>query len=365
MINLLLFGAGVYVRGSFSNKDPLGNIGASLIEGFHRGLISKVFIKSSSSSSCQASAKINHIAGFELAFSCRDNLLDEDFLRSNNIHAAIIALPDHLHYPYLKRCAQLELHAITVKPFVESLQQAEELCELYKSKNLFGFIEFHKRFDKHNILLKNDIKGSCISRILIDYSQDLRVPTNDFRKWSSYTNVFQYLGVHYVDLVHWMTKAEPVRISTYASGSHLSQMGLRSPDNVDVVIEWVRNCQSFTSIHLTSWAESHGDILPSRQSIQVLTNNSRIELDQANRGYVRTIDGNYNIVNPYFSREYIINRVRRYSGYGIDNYLAFFELINNSIETPSFSVDERLCSFESALLSVMVTEKVSSDIENA
>ena len=365
MSNLLLFGAGVYVQGSCSLESSLGNIGAALIEGFRCGLVSKVFIKSSSASSCQCSAKINHIAGEVFAFSCRDEAINKDFLKANSISAAIVALPDHLHYEYLKRCAELNLHVITVKPFVETVQQATALSATYKSKNLFGFVEFHKRFDMQNILLKNDINGSIISRILIDYSQDSRVPIDDFRKWCSYTNVFQYLGVHYVDLVHWLTEAVPVRIHTYQSGSQLYLKGVKSPDNVDVIIEWCRKEQMFTSVHLTSWAESHGDILPSRQRIEVLTNNSRIDLDQADRGYERISNGRYSIVNPYFSKEFIVNGVRRYSGYGIDNYIAFFELVKGFSNAINISIDERLCTFESAVTSVMVTEKVSSDIANA
>ena len=101
MINLLLFGAGVYVQGSHLKQNDLGNIGSSLVEGFHQGLISKVFIKATSSSSSTAAQKINHIVGNDFAISCQDDNIDRNFVIQNNISAAIIALPDFLHYEYL------------------------------------------------------------------------------------------------------------------------------------------------------------------------------------------------------------------------------------------------------------------------
>ena len=76
--------------------------------------------------------------------------------------------------------------------------------------------------------------------------------------------------------------------------------------------------------------------------------------------------------SPFFSNhrviqllDYILNGMKRYSGYGIDNYLAFFGLITNSIGPDCCLIDERLCTFDSAMTSVMITEQVSIDIANA
>ena len=32
-----------------------------------------------------------------------------------------------------------------------------------------------------------------------------------FKKWSDTINIFQYLGVHYVDIIRFITKAVPIR----------------------------------------------------------------------------------------------------------------------------------------------------------
>ena len=76
-------------------------------------------------------------------------------------------------------------------------------------------VEFHKRFDKHNILLKNTYESKKLGQPLyfnIEYSQKKIIPEKIFRKWVNKTNILQYLGIHYIDLVYFITKATPIRV---------------------------------------------------------------------------------------------------------------------------------------------------------
>ena len=38
------------------------------------------------------------------------------------------------------------------------------------------------------------------------------VPEKIFKGWADKTNILQYLGVHYIDLVYFVTKATPIRV---------------------------------------------------------------------------------------------------------------------------------------------------------
>jgi len=366
-MNCILFGSGVYVTGSKSLNTSLGNVGAAMLEAYHKGLVKTVFIQSTSDSASFAAEKINRQCGKNLAVAIAPGyLIDEDFVRNNSIVAAVISLPDHLHYQVLHECASLGLHTITVKPFVETVAQAEEVIEAFQQRNLIGCVEFHKRFDHANLLLKNRLRNQSISRILIDYSQDKKVVLEYFYKWAANSNVFQYLGVHYVDLIHWMTGAEPVEVNTYPSGKSLLSQGIDVSDNIDVLITWRGLESDFISFHLTSWAESHDNLCSSRQKIQVLTDTERIESEQADRGFRVINSQGMKVVNPYFSQQYTLNNKTRYNGYGVDAYIAFFEyIIDKQQDIASEEVDERLCTFSSALASVKVTEMVTSFVGNA
>ena len=366
-MNCILFGSGVYVTGSRSLDTPLGNVGAAILEANLKGLLERVYIQSSSDSADFAAKKINSQCSNQIASAIPPGTpIDNDFIQQNRIDAAIVSLPDHLHYQFLHVCASLNLHTITVKPFVETLAQAELLVEKFERQNLVGCVEFHKRFDKANLLLKNKLVSQSISRIFVDYSQDRKVVLDYFPKWASNSNVFQYLGVHYVDLIHWMTGAQPVDVNAYSSGKTLLNDGVAVADNVDVIIKWRGVESEFISVHLTSWAESHDSVCSSRQKIEVLTATERINSEQADRGFRIINNHGLSLINPYFSQRYILNSITRYSGYGIDTYLAFFQHVLAIKQGRMLAkIDERLCTFSSALASVKVTEIVARFLRDA
>lgn len=365
MSNIILFGAGVYVIGTPSESSELGNIGASLVEAKHRGLIDSVYIQSSSSSSKLAAQILNTEFGEVFCHSIDQSTnVDHMFVTEKNINGALIALPDHLHFEYIKKCGELGLHVLTVKPFVVTYEQGTSLINLFQDNGLFGFVEFHKRFDCANLLLRDKLRDQLISRIFVDYSQGYEVPSVKFSKWASSSNVFQYLGVHYVDLIFWLTGSTPTDLRVFSSGHKLKSIGLNVNDNVDVVIPWEGNGQSFNSIHLTSWAENHSSSVPSRQKIEVLTENGRFDSEQAHRGFTCHLDEGFKSINPYFSKCFKINGVNRFSGYGVENYLCFFRLLNDNLVRSEFSVDDRMCSFSDALVSVKVTQSVSEALLN-
>lgn len=366
-MNCILFGSGVYVAGSRSFDTPLGNVGAAILEAISKGLLEKVYIQSSSDSADFAAQKINSQCGNQIASAIPlGTHINNDFIQQNSIDAAIVSLPDHLHYQFLHVCASLNLHTITVKPFVETLAQAELLVEKFEQQNLVGCVEFHKRFDKANLLLKNKLVSQSISRIFVDYSQDRKVVLDYFPKWANNSNVFQYLGVHYVDLIHWMTGAQPVDVNAYSSGKTLLNDGVAVADNVDVIIKWRGVESEFLSVHLTSWAESHDSVCSSRQKIEVLTATERINSEQADRGFRIINNHGLSLINPYFSQRYVLNGITRYSGYGIDTYLAFFQhVLAIKQDMMLAKIDERLCTFSSALASVKVTEIVTRLLRDA
>lgn len=367
-MNILIFGAGVYVRGSYELTSPLGNLGGALAEGKRARLIDKVFIVSTSNSADFAARKINNSSGQDFAFSSNLEVASiARFIQETNVTVAVVALPDDRHYEHIRICGEAGLHVISVKPFVETVKQADHLIALFKSKGTLGCVEFHKRFDKDNLLLRECLlPDEIISRIFVDYSQDKSVALQDFASWASRSNIFQYLGVHYVDLVHWFTGANPVSVSAFKSGVSLKGEGLNVDDNIDVVIEWQNKGNRFNSFHLTSWAENHKSYCPSRQKIEILTNTRRIESDQAYRGFkVIDRDGG-RVINPYFSKPLSINGSTRYFGYGIESYLTFFMCIKERRGSfGSFEdIDDRLCTFESARCSVLVTELVRRRLDD-
>ena len=90
------------------------------------------------------------------------NIINKNKLNS----CAIIATPDHLHFKIAKFCIEKKIHVLVVKPLTPSLEQSKILVNLAKNNNIYGAVEFHKRFDKQNILAKNKINQNEFGKIL-------------------------------------------------------------------------------------------------------------------------------------------------------------------------------------------------------
>ena len=66
---------------------------------------------------------------------------------------AIVAVPDHLHYEVASACLEKGLHTLVVKPLTPNVKEAKKLVSLAKKQNLYGAVEFHKRWDRQNRIL--------------------------------------------------------------------------------------------------------------------------------------------------------------------------------------------------------------------
>ena len=92
---------------------------------------------------------------------------------------AIIAVPDHLHHQIAKDCLEAGIHTLVVKPLTPTYAEGLDLVNLAQKKDLYGAVEFHKRWDKSNIILRDKIKSGVLGTPLncwIEYSQRKSVP---------------------------------------------------------------------------------------------------------------------------------------------------------------------------------------------
>ena len=73
----------------------------------------------------------------------------------NKPSCAIVAVPDHLHHQVAKDCLEAGLHVLLVKPFTPTYEEGKDLVNIARKFNLYGAVEFHKRWDKSNLILRD------------------------------------------------------------------------------------------------------------------------------------------------------------------------------------------------------------------
>lgn len=284
---------------------------------------------------------------------------------------AIVVVPDALHGQVTADVLEAGCHALVVKPLTPTVPEAMKLLALQRRQGVYGAVEFHKRWDRSNLLLRQRLRSGVLGDpqyFLIEYSQRKDIPSEQFRTWAETTNSFQYLGVHYVDIVSFTTGARPVRVSATGQWGWLKQQGINAYDAVQATVEWrTPSGHLFTSVFLTNWIDPRATSALSDQRIKVIGTKGRFESDQKRRGIqIVSDEGGIEEPNPDFCVPYTLpgSSAVEFRGYGIESVMTFLQdvaAMTRGDITPASLEGERP-TFRDALLSTAVIEAANTSL---
>jgi predicted dehydrogenase len=135
-------------------------------------------------------------------------------------NVVFIALPDQLHYRAVKAALKHGQHVVTVKPLVLSYAQAVEIEKLALEKGLFVGIEYHKRFDDRALMARAAYRAGRFGEYRLAQASMVEpyyYRDSNFMNWCTCENsdMFTYVGCHYVDQIAFITGLKPVEVSVY------------------------------------------------------------------------------------------------------------------------------------------------------
>ena len=380
-MRILIIGAGMYVSGR--NETGSGTLLSALAQISKSRSIASVTIVATKASNAdeisKATQRINNIVGSNLAVYyqvIRGSIPEAiDLLcAAQSFDCAIVCVPDHLHFEYSRALITHQIPCLVVKPLVPTLKEGVELEKLSSSLNVYAAVEFHKRWDITNLWIKKILHEKRLGKILyftVDYSQKLSIPSSTFSSWASKTNIFQYLGVHYVDLIWFLTGFRPIRTVAIGTVGRLKAMGIDTWDSIHASIVWENPADKgdwFVSQFSTNWVDPECTSALSDQKYKVIGTLGRVECDQKNRGLeFVTEESGIQQINPYFS-EYIadVDGKNNFSGYGHESISRFVDdvhAIKIGKTTPVYLSKNRP-SIKDALVSTAVVDAVNRSLKN-
>ncbi len=132
--------------------------------------------------------------------------------------AVIVAVPDQFHYPIVMDALHSNQHILCVKPLVLKYKHTVEIERLAYKNGLFVGVEYHKRFDRRNLLAKRSYSKGDFGEFVIGEAKMIEpfyYRFSNFQNWftTDQTDPFVYVGCHYVDLVYFITGLKPVEVS--------------------------------------------------------------------------------------------------------------------------------------------------------
>jgi len=376
-LKVLIVGGGMYVSGRGS--DNYGTIFPAVLVALKKNIISDICVVTTNLATASYSKKsFTRLAkkmGVEanISYFPKSDTDKRSYIKAAKIFkpdVAIISVPDHLHSKICISLMNLKIHCLIVKPLTTNIIDAKKMIKIKNKHNLICEVEFHKRYDQANKIIKDKINNNDLGELqyaVIEYSQQKKIPTNIFKNWSAQSNIFQYLGVHYVDLIYWITKFKPISVTAWGQKEYLKKNNINTWDSIQATIKWKKNNKNyFVSSHFSNWIDPNNTSAMSDQKISIIGTKGRIFSDQKNRGLQLVLEKDgVKDLNPYFtsfSKNYKNNKLE-FSGYGIDSIISYLDTVINFINNNYYNSKERP-SFEQALYSTAILEACKKSLNN-
>lgn len=373
-MNILVVGAGMYVTGR--GTTGLGTVLPALAQISGQVAIGKVVVVATQSENAAiiqtVAGRINQMLGTSLQVEYRaiHGSLAET-IRDLLLDCAIVCVPDHLHFAVADTLMRRNIHCLIVKPLVPTRHEAQSLLRLQKANGLHCAVEFHKRFDEQNLIVRQILKDDRLGRplyMVVTYSQRIGIPLETFRSWASQTNIFQYLGVHYVDLIYFLTGLTPIRALAVGTRGVLDAQGVSTWDSIHATIVWRRDkvADEMVTQLAIGWVDPQSTSALSDQKFLLVGSKGRLDLDQKDRGVTLvTAAGGIETLNPYFSMVLEdASGTATFQGYGfksIERYvLDVCDVMANRVSAKS--LEPIRPSFQQALVSTSVVEAINNSL---
>ncbi len=365
-LRVLVVGGGMYVTGRGS-PGSRGTVGPALMEAVRAGRVGALAVVTSRLETGREVAAMLAVLAADMGIAA-DIAVFADFriaAETFRPDAAIVSVPDHLHAEVTTDLAGRGIHCLVAKPMAPTLAEAQRMTAAARRAGVVGQVEFHKRLDESSIALRDAVRDGRLGTPLyatVEYSQRKSMPRDIFRGWIGHTNIFQYLGVHYVDLVQWATGFAPTRVSAWGQKGYLAGLGMDTWDAMQAVVEWRRpDGGTFVSTYATNWIDPDGTSAMSDQKINLVGTAGRFQADQKHRGIEVVTDGSGPTdLNPYFTFRWHddTRRALRFDGYGVRSVLQFVDDVR-AVRAGTESVaglEAIRPSFAQCLVSVAVVE---------
>lgn len=175
---------------------------------------------------CGRSEERVHEASEELGVPGYSNsAYDALFRDQGDLDAVVIATPETEHLAPVQASLEAGANLLVEKPLGRDANEAKRIVELARTHDKLLMVCHHLRFDPRYYNLASAVREGRLGQIINVYAR--RNPASssagriDGRVPAPY-----WVGVHDIDLVHWITGKRSAKVFAKASGSSLEGLGV-------------------------------------------------------------------------------------------------------------------------------------------
>ena len=250
-----------------------------------------------------------------------------DLLKSD-VEAISVCLPDRNHVQTCCDVADAKKHILVEKPIAHDFFSANKIIEHCKNNNVRLMVGHILRFDPRCVHLYENTKKEDIGDLI--HIRAKRATIIDVaNRLGSTSSILYYLGVHDIDLIHWVSRSEIV--SVYAKKVEKHNNG--NEDTLYAILELANG-----AIGMLDYSWSWPGTLPSGYNfnLEALGTKSGTFIDVRDQGIWKVTNENLNSFDTHLWP--LINH--KITGNLKDELLHFTESISNEnkfVQEPEFA----------------------------
>jgi len=228
----------------------------------------------------------------------------QEMLDKETLDAVVVATPDHLHTDIACKAIEAGCDVLVEKPLATDLMECDRIIRTARRYKRRVVTDFHKRHDPAHQDAREKILSGLYGQLQMGYvwMQDtINVPAGSFFKsnFAASSSVVWFLGVHFFDLIRFLTDLQPVQVTAQGYRQVLAARGVDTYDAVksDVIFD-NGGCASF----YLSWNLPETAPYLTRQGLYLQFERGDVYINSQDRGYVTSWEDGYRTVNPMYTR---------------------------------------------------------------
>ncbi|MCJ1307309.1 hypothetical protein MMC25_000955 [Agyrium rufum] len=354
-LNMLMVGTGEYttgfVGGGMSGSDKkVGVVGLTLFDLRRRGKVGKLSMVGTSGTKYPAirehlqkniSSVYNNLDVSFDSFPTDTTSRDPESYKTA-IDALLpgdaitIFTPDTTHYPIALYAIEKGIHVLITKPATKLLSHHQHLLQEARKRNVFVFVEHHKRFDPAYSDAKARAQALGDFNYFYSYMSQPKSQLETFKAWAGKdSDISYYLNSHHVDICESMVPGwRPVKVTANGSRGTAESLGCveGTEDTISLLVNWEKieePGKTATGVYTASWTAPLKAGVHSNQYFHYMAANGEIRIDQAKRGYDVAADSAGQIMwfNPFYMR-YAPDEEGNFNGQTGYGYISFEKFVD-------------------------------------
>jgi len=159
----------------------------------------------------------------------------QELLALEGLEAVVITTPDQLHHAPAMAALDAGKHILMEKPLTMDVAEGEEIVAAAREAGLCLMVAHCLRFDPRYIQAHNAVREGAIGEVVTCYARR-NIYFDEGRKIAQRTSLPFYLGVHDIDILHWITGNRVVKVRAYGSRRLMEDLGM--DDAVQSLLEF-------------------------------------------------------------------------------------------------------------------------------